>query len=428
VSSSRRAAIGAIGARAVSILASFALTFVVARVLAVDDAGTFFLVFTSIAVVATFGRFGTDNLALKVVGAADSNVRTDVRRLLAIAVCASLIGVALGVALTGVVGIDLPGPVGVALLVASAILPQALAVLAGALLRARGRLILGTFAELGSMPALTTVAIGVVVVVVGGATLERALLCLVVGSWLTAVWSVVAAAFALRGVVPEKHVPRARLGEFLSRYVRQLVAMMGTSLIFYVITWIPIYVLSAVGEIEAVSYYTAAARLAGFIGLIPAIQVSYLAPTFARLHQQSDVTALNRLAGRSALTALALAAGPALVLAALSGPILRLLYGAPYDDGWYVLSLLTLGVIFSVAAGQVNQLMLLCDLEQVALWLNVGLLVAWIAIGIVAAQQYGLLGVAVVSVALTVVYQLVAVVALRRSASIRSYARLARNS
>jgi O-antigen/teichoic acid export membrane protein len=406
----------------VSILASFALTFVVARVLAVDDAGTFFLVFTSIAVVATFGRFGTDNLALKMVGAADSNVRTDVGRLVAITVVASLVGVALAVVLSGAIGVRLPGPAGTVLLVASAIVPQALAVFAGALLRARGRLILGTFAELGSMPAVTTLAIGVVSAA-GGVTLHDALVCLVIGSWVTAAWAVVAAAIALRGLEPEKRVPETDLRTFLWRYTRQLAAMMGTSLIFYVITWIPIYVLSAVGEIEAVSYYTAAARLAGFIGLIPAIQVSYLAPSFARLYQQSDVSALNRLAGRSALTALMLAALPAVILAAFSGPILGLLYGAPYEDGWYALSLLTVGVIASVAAGQVNQLMLLCDLEQFALWLNVGMLVVWLSAGYWAASAQGLLGAVCVGLVVTVVYQVAAVVGLRRRAQILSVAR-----
>ena len=423
--SSRRSALGAVAARAVSILASFILTFIVARVLDVEDAGTFFLVFTSIAIVATFGRFGTDNLALKIVGRADSNVLVDLRRLAVIALAASVVGVGAGVAASSLVGINLPGSFSTLLLTASAVVPQAASVLAGSILRARGRLILGTFAELGSMPALTALGI-TVLFATGMATLESVLICLVAGSWATALWSVWAAVFASRTYVPETSVVPVRTTQFIRENSRPLTAMMGTSLIFYLVTWIPIYLLSAVGELEAVSYYTAAARLAGFIGLIPAIQVSYLAPTFARLHQKSDLAGLNRLAGRSALIALGLAAVPAAVLAVWAGPILGLLYGSPYEEGGFVLSLLTVGVVVSVAAGQVNQLMLLCDLEQFALWLNIVLLVLWAIVGFGAATQSGLPGIVVVSLALTVAYQLAAVLKLRSAASILSFARLAR--
>ena len=422
----RRGAIGAIGARGISILASFLLTFVVARLLDVEEAGTFFLIFTSLAIAATFGRFGTDNLALKLVGGASTDVQRDMRRLVAIAVAASVFAVVVGVSVVVVLGLRLPGIDNATIVVvATAVIPQALSVLAGALLRARGRLVVGTFAELGSLPALATV--GMLAYAVGGeVTLGGSLYCLTAASWLTALWSAAAAAAAMRSATYPSAGDRLGFGGFLRGYVGQLFPMMGTSLIFYVVTWVPIYLLTAVGDLEAVSFYTVAARLAGFVGLIPAIQVSYLAPTFARLYQSGEIASLNALAARSAGLALAVAALPAAALIAAPGFILHLLYGDPYQGASTALVLLTVGVIITVVAGQVNQLMLLCDLEQFALWLNVGLLVIWFVAGYYAADSWGLLGVVGVSVLVTVVYQGSALLRLRQKAAIRSYVRVPR--
>jgi len=423
----RRGAIGAVGARGISILASFLLTFVVARLLDVEEAGTFFLIFTSLAIAATFGRFGTDNLALKIVGGASADVRRDVRRLVLVSVSASLFAVLVAVAVLLIVDLDLAGvDTATAIVAATAVVPQALSVLAGALLRARGRLVVGTFAELGSLPTFATLAV-LAVAALGELTLQAALYSLVAASWLTAVWAVATATASMRGISHVGAPDSQPLAGFLRKYLRQLAPMMGTSLIFYVVTWVPIFVLTAVGNLEAVSFYTVAARLAGFVGLIPAIQVSYLAPTFARLYQSGDLVGLNRLAGRSAVTALAIAALPAAALIVAAGPILHLLYGTPYEEAGAALAWLTVGVVLTVIAGQVNQLMLLCDLEQFALWLNVALLAFWALAGLFAAVTWGLLGVVGVSVVVTVVYQLSAVVRLRRRASIRSYARLIRD-
>jgi len=422
----RRGAIGAIGARGISILASFLLTFVVARLLDVEEAGTFFLIFTSLAIAATFGRFGTDNLALKLVGGASANVRRDVGRLAIVSAAASALSVAVGIVVVVGFGLKLPGVENASIaIVATAVIPQALAVLAGALLRARGRLVVGTFAELGSLPTIATLGL-LAYAAVGNVTLVGALYCLAAASWLTALWAVTAAVLSIRKVSPSATRDDQSLSSFVRKYIGQLAPMMGTSLIFYAVTWVPIFALTAVGNLEAVSFYTVAARLAGFVGLIPAIQVSYLAPTFARLYQERDVAALNRLAARSAVTALAVAALPAAALIVAPGLILHVLYGDPYESAAPALIWLTVGVLITVVAGQVNQLMLLCDLEHFALWLNVGLLAFWALAGLYAAEMLGLLGVVAVSVTVTAIYQIAAVAKLRSKASILSYARVLR--
>ena len=435
---SRRGTVGAVLARAASIFASFALTLVVARTLGVEAAGAFFVVFTGVAVVATFGRFGTDNLALKLVGGASGDIPGDVRRLIEIAIVASIVGASLA-AVLAVVFRAAPAGVGFWAVIglATAVIPQALAVLAGSFLRAKGRLAVGTFAELGSLPALTSVGI-LVSFVLHANTLQTAIVCLVASSWLTALWSLLLTWQVLRVPVPVSEsastsasalLTRAEpmsVTTFFGRHSGPLAAMMGTSLIFYVLTWVPIFLLSATGSLEAVSFYTAAARLCGFVGLIPAIQVSYLAPAFARLFQAREMPALNKLCANSSVVAFSLATLPALVLIFFSRPVLEIAYGVEYEPAALALSLLTFGVLVSVWSGQVNQLMLLCDLERFALILNVALLAAWFAVGWWAAQQGGLTGVVIVSVTTTIVYQAAAIIRLHRAASILSFARIMR--
>lgn len=423
----RGGAARAIVARGVSILASFSLTIVVARVLDLERAGVFFLVLSAVAVAATFGRFGTDTLAMKVVDGATARARRDVLHILRIAAIASVVAAAIGLVLALLAKGALPGASPTALIVAaSAVIPQALAVIAGAILRARGRLAAGTFAELGSMPVLTAAGTGVGVFT-GSSSLDWALGSLAVASWLTAAWSVVAARASLRGEpAPADSVAGEAFGAFVGRNRRGLTAMMGTALIFYVIVWVPVFVLSAAGDFEAVSQYSAAARLVGFVTLIPAVQVSYLAPLFARLYREGDRGGLSVSAGTSALLALAISLVPGLVLILAGGFALELAYGPDYAGAHAALAVLAGAALVATAAGQVNQLMLLCDLEWAAFALNAALLCILAAVGWLVAREFGLLGVAILSGATTVAYSVASVVLLRVRAGISSVVRLPR--
>ena len=410
----------AVGARAASIFASFVLTIVVARTLGLEASGLFFLVLSAVAGVATFGRFGTDNLALKLVGGGGSQARHDVWRLVKIAAAASVVGTcgAFGVAIA--VRGELPG-IGPAVLAAaaSAVIPQALSVLAGSVLRARGRIALGTTAELGSTPALAAIAI-VAAGAVGDVTLDGAITSLTIASWITGAWSLLAMHGSLRARHDDARLPPATVPSGIA--LGSLSAMMGTSLIFYVLTWVPVFLLSAAGAFEAVSLYTASARLVGFITLIPAIQVSYLAPRFAQLYQARELPILNRLAGRSALVALGLSAVPSTLLVVAPGFVLEVTYGVDFRAAAPAVVLLSLGALTAAAAGQVNQLMLLCDSERFALAINGALLVIWLAGGWLLASNHGLVGVAGLALGTTLVYNVAAVVRLHSTRGIRSFA------
>ena len=97
-------------------------------------------------------------------------------------------------------------------------------------------------------------------------------------------------------------------------------------------------------------------------------------------------------------------------------------YGQQFAAASPVLILLGVGALFAAAAGQVNQLMLLCDLEHLAFTMNGVLLTAWVTAGWYLATNYGLLGVAALGVSTSVSYNLAATIQLYRRKAIRSFA------
>jgi len=415
----------AILARGISILASFLLTIAVARLLGASASGTFFIVFTSLAVFATLARFGTDNLALKLAGAATSNPVNDSVRLLEICASLGVLSVILAVGVYASTRQLLPGIGFVTGVVAvSAIVPQGLSVLAGSILRGHGQLALGTVAELGSIPTIT------VAILLGGALLLRptisiGVLALAVGSWLSAVWAVPAAIRASRNAGRKQPFsqPSVPVLSFFRSHMRRLAPMMGTSLLFYVLTWAPVFVLAVTRGPRDVAFFTVAARLAAFITLVPAIQVSYLAPAFARLYHHEQLEALSELCNRSVWQAILAAAVPALALTAAAQTVVRLLYGAGFTAAAVPLVFLAFGALMGIVLGQVTQLMLLCELESSALLLNAGWLFAWITLGLWASSLGGVVAASAFAMGSSVIYAATAAGLLARRRRIYSFAR-----
>lgn len=401
-------------ARALSLLATFAMTLIIARVLGPASSGSFFLAFTTLALVATIGRFGTDNFVLKVSGHAGVDLHAATRRLLAILVVAS---VTASLLLAGTVLWLFPGLLGesVALTVVAAFstVPFAMSVFAGAVLRGTGRVALGIIAELGSLPTMTAVAL-LVLDQLGAATFETSLIVFAGSAAATALWSL---PIALRRSADHRaRVPQATTPPVINP--RSLISMMGTSVLFYLLTWAPAYVLGATATLESVAQYAVSVRLAAFVSLGATMQTSYLAPEFSLLYHRGALADLNELCRRSTNRVTALAALIALPLVVAPGPILSLFYGDDYAPAAVALATLAGAALVVTALGQVNQLMLLCDLEHHALALNIAMLSAWATIGVLSGLLWGLPGVALFAGSVSVAYAAVAAVLLRRARSI----------
>lgn len=360
----RSTAIRTVAVRCYSIAATFALSVVVTRTLGVGDAGAFFLVFTVTTLLATLGRWGTDTLALKVVAAGQERAARVAWQLLgAAAVISTLVAAAavagLPVLLDTVTKVDVPHAA--VRLGAVAIVPAAASIVASAILRGRGRIASGTFAELGSTPTLTVAALlGLGAWV--SSDLTRTFAVLLAASLVTATWAVVACAVAL---------PRSTSGAaddlpvatMLRTNAPALWSMCGTAVLFFALTWAPVLVLSTVAGSDQVAYYTVAARLAAFVTLIPAIQSSYLAPSFAALFHDRDLATLNALARRATVQAVAL--GGLVTLAIVVAPRTFLaIFGQDFDAASAAVRVLTISALLVAAFGQVPVLMLNVGLEH----------------------------------------------------------------
>jgi O-antigen/teichoic acid export membrane protein len=195
-------------------------------------------------------------------------------------------------------------------------------------------------------------------------------------------------------------------------------------LIFYLLTWAPQFVLASTRGPIDVAYFTVAARLAAFISLVPAIQLSYLAPAIARLYHSRKVLFLNDLCNASAWQATLAAAVPTLLLIVASQPLITLLFGGSFVSAALPLSLLALAGFSSVALGQVNQLMLLCDLEGSALLLNVAWLAAWATIGVPVSATGGVVAASAFAFFSAVLYSVLAARLLVKNRGIYSFIRL----
>lgn len=404
-------------ARLLSIAASFGLTAVVARQLGADSAGRFFVVYAVIVVVATVARFGTDNLALKRV-AANPTAWTDVMFMFVICTAVSF---AVSGILAAMAPVLLHFADGLAISVENAevailsVPPMAISVLAGAVLRGRGRVTSGTLAELGSTPAVAGLAI------MAGAqfihlTLGNVLTILVIANVFTAAWSF---PLAVRCMARDG----VKLGPNFNFYLRTnlyaLSSMMGTSVLFYLITWTPLFALAAASTSRQVSYFAVSARLAAFIALIPMIQSSYLAPRFASLHATGRLVELNRLCVTSATRASLVATVPAILIIALPGHALAI-FGSDFIAAAPVLQILCISSFMIVVAGQVNALMLTCGFERFAFILNLTVACATLVASLITARLAGALGVALVSALSVTTYAVVAAAALRLRGGIRS--------
>ncbi len=397
-------------ARAGSILAAFLLSLAIVRTLTLTESGTFFLVYALLAVFATAGRFGTDNLAIKLSGGKNEGLGLALPTLWTMCSAAAIIStaIALGALMAMPEGFLLDRST--AFVASAAVVPQALSVLAGSALRGGGWLAIGVIAELGSLPVLTTLFLFVwrLFAPVG---IMSAVMCLVCASWVTALWSVIA---AHRWIADRASTRPRRVRLFFRRYSGRLAPMMGTALLFYGLTWVPVFVLTVANAPDDVSLFTAANRLAGFIVLVPTIQVSSLGPRFAVLLRNGRLDELNELCRRSALLALATTVAPGLLFVVAGGTVMGFVFGPDFSTAGFGLAALSVLGLLTVWAGQINQLMLLSGREKIALVSSGTLVLMWALLGLPLATWGGLNAVCVLTLVAGVAYLVVSILVLRR--------------
>lgn len=358
---SRPAAV-AFGARIVALIATFGMNVVIAQTLSLAQAGTVVLLMTLVTTFATVARFGTDNLSLRLMASQPVLMRTLTRPMVTVLLVAAVAATA-GFLVAAAEVLSAEGVTHAGWILAAgaaSILPAALSVLAGSILRGAGSLGAGTMAELGLVPMFVSAGL-LVATGLGGPDVLVALSVICGAFWVTAVW----AGLAGWRVLPPLTGRVLSLRAFLKDRGRSLIHMGVTALATFFMVWIPVLALGYFGTSESVALYNASARLAAFVGLISAIQVTYLATEFAKLGAARDTGQITRVAQRATRLATAVAGAMAAVLLLLPGTVLRL-FGSDYVSAAPVLIILTLGGLAQVMAGPSIAVMLTCGFERTA--------------------------------------------------------------
>lgn len=408
--------------RAISIASSFALTVWVARLLGPDDAGLFFFWLTALTVLATVGRFGTDNLALKILGKPGPNSVTNVTYGFLVAFGASLIVLSACVCWAILFGDQQTISIPVLIFLMSALIPQAFTVVGGSIMRTSGMIGVGVFFEIGAVPASTMI---VILAVNGIATFELAgaLICLATGSWVAGAISIFLAAHSLRRrgiVIGSWQVSWDGFKLYMRQNFRSLSSMSGTSVVYFTLTWAPIFALTLADNLTGVAHYTVAMRLANLLLLVSSLQISYLAPSFARLYASGDLAQINALTRRATRIVLFALIVPVSGLVTMAPWVLRTLYGEEYVPAAGILAVLSMGTLVVSLLGHVNQLMLLCDLEHIAFIMGIIALAVWILSGLLVASV-NVIAVAFLGAGVTVFYAFVGATTLFKRRGIRSF-------
>jgi O-antigen/teichoic acid export membrane protein len=387
----------AVLARMVALAAAFGLSVIVARQLPVAEAGTFFVCIAVTTLASIAARAGVDTFLLREISGAGIEGH-ELRRLLILAGALLLIaGLATG---AGALPI-LPGQhgsrhLGEAISLALIVFMTGQSVILGAILRACDRLTTGIIVEMGLAQAVGAVLLLSDVV---PPNLTGALSGYAAGSILACLLGLVA---VRRHFTPSPTRQELTSGRGLAT---TLFAMMSTMVLYYALPWAPLIVVGARATPAEAAYYAVALRVAGFMAVVPNIQVTYLAPIMAGLSHRGDVAGLSVQAGRAARWA----ALPALLLLVPlvfgSEDVLRL-FGGTFTSQTPLVPA-SLGVFLPLLLGPVNVIMLYCGHERMASALNLGLLVVMVVGVWVIAPTSGAEGATWVVAVTTVVYAVV---------------------
>lgn len=383
-------------------MGSFVQVVVISRALDLDEAGMVFLVFTLVSLAATVGRFGTDNLVLRMIASRQTGYSVEARWLAWTCwVTSSFSGSIIFVLLcSGLLPASLHGLTVLDAVCAGAMTVfYSVGVFAGAVLRGSGRLVAGIAAELGIAPWVTA-ALVVGLQVTGVSTVTTVLFSFLISGLLTALW----ASHAAHPFLGADDNASWRSGmAFLRVHLGSLASLMGTSLLFFALVWVPQLSLGVVGTATQVAEYTAAARLASFITIFPGIQTSYLGPRFAALAHSDRRLEISSQSGRATISAMLVAVPILIVTSAVPQQLLGV-FGGGYVNAAIPTLILCIGAYIGVAFGPVNVIMMTAGLEKFALILNACLLTALTTVILVWTSELGVTGIAIACAAGTVLY------------------------
>lgn len=365
----RLLALRGIAARVIALMASVLLMWIASRLLtradSKSDIGAWSVIFTALYAIATVTRLGAENLALKLTSADARLGRPLARPSILVTIGAGLIGaMALAwVTYTRDAVSLLPFRAGLAAVVGLSVIPLNLSIVGGAWLRSLGHVAMGALLELGTTPMATIVGVALVSLR-GEVSLTAFLVIFCSALWLNAAVAVGCGLRELRRASgPQAPTPVRR---YLAEHGRSLAAYMLTALGFYLFNYLPVLVFGLVHDDAGAADFRNSLTLATFVGLLPAMQTSYLTPAFAKLFQHGHLAELNATVRTATRNATLLGAVIALPLLVAPEQILLLVFGPAYVHAATILRILASAMLIQAALGPVYALMTTTGLEKAA--------------------------------------------------------------
>ncbi len=397
----------AIGGRGVVALSEIATNALLARLLTPLDLGAYFLALSAVSLGAMTGTLGLHQVAVRFVAAAlglDQPARA--RRLLAAVLCVGAIGALVAGLLYFLVGARASMAVFHAPALAAVTAPVAvwIAVLAWQRLLAES---FRGFHDIARASLYGGALSGALLAVILGALwwMDVKITLATVLGWVigTAAVSVVLAAYRLRRRVATLPLAgRMRATEYRD-ILRAAWPLLLINLTLFALTQMDIWILAMFRPQAEVATYAAAARLALTTMLLTSILYAVLPPLIAEKHARNEKHLLERLlrAGATASALLALPVFAAFVL--FPADILALVYGAYYRDAGAVLALLAVGLYVNVATGMRGYVLMMTGNERVELAISLFGGVLNVALCLLGAIYFGVIGVAAAAMAAMIV-------------------------
>jgi O-antigen/teichoic acid export membrane protein len=396
-----------------------------ARFLGPAGIGAIFLGITIVAIGATLGRAGIDNVALREAsiryrdGDTAALVALNRRARSTVLGCCIAVSMAIWLVASSLpMSDDIRSLLGPALPVLLIGLPaSALLILQGEFLKACGAPALGTFLQVAFMPVL--VILGLL-----GASLVTSV-TVIVAAWVQTVATILAAATAtatwLRryGMAEEPdsywNTPR------LFRAGMPFLSIAGTSLF---LTWTDLVVLGAWSDSATVGVYGVATRIISLMTFILIAANSVTAPKFATLAGRSDHSQLQSVAQTSTFWMTAVAT-PLTLLLMLWPEMVLGLFGPGFATGAMPLRILAAGQFVNVATGSVGFLLMMTGHERILRNVMLVAAVANLIGNLVLVPEFGAEGAAVATALSVAILNIAAYWQVRRRLQINTLGYLA---
>ena len=172
--------------------------------------------------------------------------------------------------------------------------------------------------------------------------------------------------------------------------------MWSTNITLLLLTQADIWIIGSFLTVDDVAVYGAATRLILAISISLMILNSVVSPFIADLYSRQEHARLERTL-RTGTTLAAIPSALVLVVFYLAGePLLELLYGPFYSNGYLVLVVLGAGQLFNVISGPCGMVLLMTGYQRTMMVISVITSALAIVTSIYAAIHVGILGVAAV--------------------------------